>query len=234
MSIQLSIDGFEQTLQEVEILIEMAKECENNNQIKYGAINKSAFLLLASKFENFIERILEDYIDSICQLNLPCTQLPEILLIQHTFQLLNKIESYNAPHKHHKAKDVFKDVGQLWVTENNISRLDIKCKFSYGKHGEKEFQKLFNIIGFNDIFSEIEITDREESLYDDISEQIIVVDFKGKINSLTNLRNNILHQDASPNLDVNMIEQYKKYIGQFAQKLITLLNTKIIDLHSNC
>lgn len=232
MSIPLNIDGFEQTLQEVEILISMAKECERDSQVKYGAINKSAFLLLASKFENFIEKTLEDYIDSICKLNLSCTELPEILLIQHTFRLLNKIESYNVSHKHDKAKDIFKNIGQLWATENNISNLDIKCKFSYGKHGEKEFQKIFKIIGFDDIFSEIEITDLEESLIDNVDERI--VDFKGKINSLTSLRNNILHEDASPNLDVNMIEEYKQYIAQFAQKLIDLLNTKIIDLNSNC
>lgn len=232
MSIQLSIDGFEQTLQEVEILIAMAKECENNDQIKYGAINKSAFLLLASKFENFIERILEDYIDSICQLNLSCTQLPEILLIQHTFQLLDKIESYNTRHKHDKAKNIFQNIGQLWAADNNISKLDIKCKFSYGKHGEKEFKKLFKIIGFDDIFSEIEIINLEESLIDHTNQQII--DFKEKINSLTSLRNNILHEDASPNLNVNMIEEYKQYIGQFAQKLIDLLNIKIINLESNC
>lgn len=90
MSIQLNIDGFEQTLKEVEILIEIAKECEQDNQTKYSAINKSAFLLLASKFEKFIEKTLEDYIDSVCNLNLSCTQIPEILLLQHTFQSLKK------------------------------------------------------------------------------------------------------------------------------------------------
>lgn len=232
MSIQLNIDGFEQTLKEVEILIEIAKECEQDNQTKYSAINKSAFLLLASKFEKFIEKTLEDYIDSVCNLNLSCTQIPEILLLQHTFQSLKKIESYKAPHNHDKAKEIFREVGQLWTTDNTISSLNIKCKFNYGKHGEKEFQKLFKIIGIDDIFSEITIIDSVESLIDDTDERAI--DFKGKINSLTNLRNNILHEDASPNLDVNMIEEYKKHIGQFAEELISLLNVNIYNLTSNC
>lgn len=69
-------------------------------------------------------------------------------------------------------------------------------------------------------------------MIDDTDERAI--DFKGKINSLTNLRNNILHEDASPNLDVNMIEEYKKHIGQFAEELISLLNVNIYNLTSNC
>lgn len=118
----------------------------------------------------------------------------------------------------------------MWVTTPNPIILEIKSKFNYGDHGERELIKLFERIGIDDIFLEVKVFQTQESILDDIEHQEI--DIKGSFNSVTNLRNNIIHQDASPNIGIDSVEQYKEHLKLFAKNLIDFLEITITQF--NC
>lgn len=223
-------DDFQIALEEVEALIEAAKEFENKHEKKYSAAKKSALLLLTAKFENFVETVAEAYIEKINTLQIVPNKIPDALLLQHTFQALEKIETLKLKHKQQKAKDTFKNLALLWATTDIPITLNIQTKFNYGEHGEKELIRLFETIGIDDIFSEVTVFKQQESLLDQIEEQEINI--KESFNSVTNLRNNIIHQDASPSIGIESVEQYKEDLQLFAENLIVFLERKINEFDS--
>ena len=194
-------------------------------RIDISACKKSALLLLTAKFENFVETVAEDYINKINTLEITSDKIPDILLVNHTFQALEKIE--NIKHKQGEAIQTFKELSNIWSTADTAVALRIKCKFNYGKHGGNQLKKIFAIIGIEDIFSEVKVLQRQESLLEDVEEEI---DIKGSFNSVTGLRNNIIHQDASPNIGIESVEQYTEHLKLFAEELIDYLEEKINEL----
>ncbi len=216
-------NDFKTALEEVEALIEAAKEFENNNENKYSACKKSALLLLTAKFENFVETVAEDYINKINMLNITSDKIPDILLLNHTFQALEEVEKIK--HKQEKVKNTFKELSLIWSETNKPVALKITCKFNYGSHGEKQLKKLFTTIGIDDIFSEVKVLQKQETLLANEEEEEI--DIKESFNSVTGLRNNIIHQDASPSIGIESVEQYKEHLKLFAEELICYLERKI-------
>jgi hypothetical protein len=221
-------DDFKTALEEVEMLIEFAKKFEKDEK-KYPVFNKSAILLLAGKFENFVETVAENYIHKINGLQLSPNIVPEILRLQHTFKTLEKIDELKKyKHNHEKAKEIFCQLEKLWGSTNDPVQIIIDCKFNYGKHGERDVKKLFEIIGIDDIFVKIKVLQIQESLIEDTDQKEI--DIKGSFNSVTSLRNNILHQDASPTITVEDVEMYKEHLKLFAKNLTDFLNKKVQQL----
>lgn len=217
------LNEFLGTLEEVEILLTSA-EINIGEEIKYVTYNKSALLLLSGKFENFVELIAEQYVFLVNNLNLRSSLLPEIMRLHHTYSIITKLEKYQSTNQINDAKKVLSQIGTLWVTDHNFNKLEIECKFSYGKHGEKELTKLFSPIGISDVFVEVEVFIPNENLDDEKTKK---VDFKGIFNSVMNMRNNILHQDASPSLTHDSIRKYKLIFANFAEAITTLLDKNL-------
>ena len=109
-----------------------------------------------------------------------------------------------------------------------FNQLRIECKFAYGKHGEKELVKLFSPIGIEDVFTEVEVFIPGESLGDELTKK--KVDFKGVFNSVMHMRNNILHQDASPSLTHESIREYKLAFQGFAEAVTNVLDNNLNTL----
>ena len=215
---------FVAALREVETLIVSAEKCEEEDEESYATFNKAAILLLAGKFENFAETLAEDYVGLINELQLRPNLIPKSLRLRHTLHVLRNIETLKSKGKYTEAINVFTGLSVLWGTNAESVALSINCKFAYGKHGEKELIKLFANIGIEDIFEEIKIYKSEESLFGD-EVKLIEIDFKGMFNSVTGIRNNILHQDHTPNLTSDEIRGYKQAFELFAMSLATFLNT---------
>lgn len=57
------------------------------------------------------------------------------------------------------------------------------------------------------------------------------VDFSATINAVTNMRNNILHQDKSPALTINQIEGYILEMKAFSKSLEVKIK-EMINAHS--
>jgi len=64
----------------------------------------------------------------------------------------------------------------------------------------------------------------QENILDDLDLQEI--DIKGTFNSVINLRNQIIHADASPSIGIDSVEEYKEHLKLFAEELINFLEKK--------
>jgi hypothetical protein len=222
-------DEFLLSLAEVDILLSSAEAC-TKDEAKYAAYNKSALLLLSGKFENFVEAVAEEYVFIVNNLNLRSSKIPDVMKLHHSYALLNKLENARK-NGQDDAKKILEEIGAVWVTNVNFNKLDIECKFNYGKHGEKELKKLFIPIGIDDIFEAVEINFCKENVEDD--EKLQKIDFKGVFNSVMNMRNNILHQNASPNLTLDRIREYQGIFKMFAAALVVLLDNYYTQLIPN-
>lgn len=217
-------------LEEVNILLQSADECSPEDELKYATYNKSAILLLAGKFENFAESIAEQYIFVVNSLRLKTHILPEPLRIQHSFSMINKLPKSNISGQRSTIVKIFADLSNVWHVDAELDSLDIVCKFSYGKHGEKEFKKLFATVGIDDVFNEVKVMVEQESILGEGENDKYEIDIKGTINSITHIRNNILHQNASPSLTTEAIKNYLNELRMFAFELVNYLNSSVASL----
>ncbi len=218
------LTDFIATLREVDILL-VSAESSVADEVKHATFNKSALLLLSCKFENFVELLVEQYVYAINTFRLPSDRIPEPLRLHHTFQVLGKIEQQRNSGQIDVVKQAFCDIATLWITSNPFDQLTVDNKFAYGKHGEKELIKLFRPIGINDVFAEIEV-----NVHDDTSENgadFKRVDFKGMFNSVMNMRNNILHQNATPSLTPGTIRDYKIAFECFSENIVAKLSASL-------
>ena len=222
-----SIKHFLSSLEEVEVLIASA-EANITNEKKYAAYNKSAILLLTGKFENFAESLAEEYIFFINSFKLSAHEIPQSLRLQHTYRVLRKLDSQKQYNNVKGMMDSFSEISSLWNSEQKFNTLSIECKFSYGKHGEKELEKLFASIGIEKLFEEVKVYETQETLLED--NENVEIDIKGIFNSVTNIRNNILHQDDTPNLTIDSIKRYRSILQDFAQTLASTLTNKLFSI----
>ncbi|SFT19181.1 MAE_28990/MAE_18760 family HEPN-like nuclease [Paenibacillus sp. BC26] len=223
-----SFGSFNNALTEVNLLINFASKCERLPN-EYAALNKSALLLLTSKFEVFVEDVVKEYIEEINSMNLTNLLISEQLKIKHSItRIKDLVDFIENPSKNDKKVEVFKDLAQLWSDQEiTFAGLDIPNKFNYGKHGSKEMQKLFSNIEIENIFETIVLySDNEHSLLED--EQVI--DFKGIINNITSQRNNITHQDKTPNMTHQQIGEYVDYFNRFSKELCQYLEGKLYSM----
>ncbi len=215
-------------LNEVRTLIEFANNNETN-QLKYSALNKSALLLLTSKFEVFVEDIIQEYVEKINILRPKNVNITEQIKLKHTVYKLKELNN-TIEHEHKKETniEILKNIAKLWQdSEECFDSLVISNKFSYGKHGANELQKIFSNINIPDVFETIVLyTDNEESM---LAERTII-DFKATFNNIVNLRNRITHQDITPNLTHKQVEGYMKTMANFAIEVCRYLYITLQEL----
>jgi len=218
------LQNYKDTLMEVSMILEMADKAIELND-KYVALNKSAILLLTSKFENFIESVVDEFVYLVNQLQLKNSDVPEWMRIGFSIEAVDELKKVISKEDNSKKIKIFKDIAKVW-NDDQVVEMKVDNKFNYGKHGANELIKLFNNIGIKDIFKTIKIKSSEENIFDDAIEH----DFKGTFNNITNQRNFITHQDKSPNITHKEIQQHKEYLEQFADKLCEYLISEINKL----
>ncbi len=224
-----SFKNFTNALQEVSLLTNFASQCEQNPN-KYTALNKSALLLLTSKFEVFIEDVVREYIEEINSMNIANHLIPDQLKVKHSITRIKEIvDVIENPDKNDKKIKVFKELAKLWADQEvNFDGLQIPNKFNYGTHGSKEMQKLFNNIEIENIFETVVIySENENSLLDEVQP----IDFKAIFNNITGLRNAITHQDQTPNMTHKQIEGYAENFHKFSKELCEYLEGRLFILN---
>lgn len=226
-----SLYKFNVALREVIILIRRFKLEEGKSRTISNIYLKSALILLTSKFEAFLENIVSEYIDKINDV-LAIEQIPEIIKVYHTKeQMENFYFCFQKAKEHDKRNKIacyMKDLSLLWQDNINAKPIKISNKFNFGKHGQEAINELFYRVGFENILDEIIITEKINTIDGEVDEPI---DFKAKINEITNKRNTIIHNDTSITFTKEEIICYIKYLKQFSQKLVSKMN-ETINIHS--
>ena len=221
-------DEFIAALVEVDLLVSVAEAHQKTPQA-YATFNKACLLFLVAKFEVFLEEAVAEYTFRLEQLRLPASNLPEVIKLHCARHLIDEhflaaLESLKP-----SAVDRLKQLASLWDSDHQLDSIAIDNTFDYGKHGQGAIVKLFSRIGFEDIFEACPICETEESLTGD-SEAPRPVDIVADINSVTGIRNNILHNDATPNLTHSQISEYKQHLVLFAEKLVGVLDESLVAL----
>lgn len=226
-----SIKKYHRALKEVEILVQVAQENEQVNE-KYLTYLKVALLLLLTKFETFAEDTAQEYVDSINYMKLPSDYIPISVKVSHTTHTIKtKLKIIENITRSDDISDIFMELAQLWIQRNDdvvFNNVSFDLKFNYGKHGENDLRNLFKKIGHKDIFTEIKVFKRGEGMIEGPNE----LDFKGMFNSNVRIRNNIIHEDATPNLTYLTIKEYTDYYRQFSEGLVTLLEEDLEHLEN--
>lgn len=191
------IDRIRSNINEVNVLIEYAKT--NINDIsKYQLFNKIAIVLLSTKLEVFIEDFIEEHIQRQLK-NHTTKTFPQDLKEKYFDRGISLISEKK---KRAEKEKLFASLLTLYSSEENridsIMNISPSNKFSYGKHGQKEIESLFCSHGL-----ELLIKQKETQ------------DCLNQINSLIAIRNNVIHQDATPSLTHNTIETHVKNILDF-------------------
>ncbi|PXY41442.1 hypothetical protein DMB65_08580 [Flavobacterium cheongpyeongense] len=194
-----SVNDFNEAIKEIHILIENANLSISDN-LKYRTFNKSSIVLLCGKFESFIEGFLEEFGFYILN-NFSNKQL-ETYIKEHLIDILIKDLDNKKNNPIKRGEILMKFVKILGNDEVLCNEFEINSKFSYGKHGQSEVTKLLKKFGFN------EFADSEENKI-----------FYEKFNSLNNIRNNILHQDSTPSLTHQDVENYLAILEMFIENI---------------
>jgi hypothetical protein len=220
LQFQALID-FRKSLLEVDVLCDAA-DTSQSDVLKYTTFNKAALLLIAGKFESFAESLLEEFVFLLNEKRMPCNCLPDVIRANHTFRALDNLGQLRHKHKQADAISLFVSMGRLWTSQEIFTEIKLDCSFAYGKHGAGELIKLFEKIGIDDVFLAIQISETVESVSSDMP-VTKPVDFRGTFNSVCGMRNNILHEDESPNLTAFDTRKYRSHFESFAEKLTNYL-----------
>ncbi|WP_139995542.1 MAE_28990/MAE_18760 family HEPN-like nuclease [Kurthia sp. Dielmo] len=223
-----SYNKLHNALSEVRVLIDFAYDYETT-QLKYSALNKSALLLLTSKFEVFVEDIIQEYVEKINSIKPKNINISEQIKLKHTMYKLKELNgTIEHDHKKEINIEILKNIAKLWQeSEECFDSLTISNKFNYGKHGANELQKIFSNINISDVFSTIVLySDEEETMLEEAN----IIDFKTTFNNIVNLRNRITHQDITPNLTHKQIEGYMKILDNFSNEVCKYLFATLEEL----
>jgi len=205
-----SLDDFNDALKEIQILIGSSEE--NQNEIaRYVTYNKAAIVLLCGKFESFLESFLEEYTFIITS-NYTNVKLEENIKHHLTDVLISELEK-KKDNKSTRIEIISKFSRLYSDTEVLCNDYSIDCRFSYGKHGEKEVKKLLKKFGLE------EFANAETNKI-----------FFSKFNSLNHLRNNILHEDSTPSLTHHDVNNHITEIRFFINSLCDYGQRRLLQL----
>lgn len=203
-----SSKDFNNTLKEITVLKNFALSENNSGNFE----NRSMFLKLCvvatvTKLQVFIEKILDEYKEKLKKKKIKYAKIPlhfrinSIKLNSIRYSISDKLENsgnFTLP----KLIELNIELNKLLkhCEDNNIvsDEIDMKTKFPLGKTGKNEIIDLFKQFTGKDIFAENNF---------DIN----------PVDSLLNMRHNIIHQDACPPLTESLIDQYLQFVKNLSE-----------------
>ena len=224
-------DEFVSALSEVNILVRVAESNQNKPE-EYTIFNKACLLFLVAKFEVFLENVVAEYAFRLEKLRLPAIHFPEIIKLHCARHLIDEQFLVALENLKSSAAERLRELSCFWHSTHQLESIKIDNSFDYGTHGQNAITRLFARIGIEDIFKECAVYEARELLSEGTESQR-PVDIAADVNSMTGIRNNILHNDATPNLTHWQIVAYRQHLILFADKLIELLGKSLEEL-SRC
>lgn len=196
-----SINHFKSSLGEIDILLTYAKENESDIP-KYQLFNKAAIVLLSTKFEVFLEEFIDEHSLRILNGHTNMT-LPKPLKDEYATRASELILSEKKTATRDKYLQAL--VALYNDSEHEIGHISLirpSLKFNYGKHGQKEIERMYKCHGLKEFI-----------------ESSTVKSMLMMINSLTAIRNNVVHQDSTPTITYQTVNSHKDNLLAFADAL---------------
>jgi len=202
-----SVNEFDEACGEIRLLLGYSKKNASKSG-KYATFNKAAIVLLCAKFEAFFEDFLEEY--SFYHLSASSNHSVDRCLYDHVVDcVITSLEL--AKNKPAKKKDALSKLAKLCGSEEirPMTEYSTDPKLRMGKHGQGEIERLLATFGF------------KEFIALDIVKQFFV-----RFNSLNNIRNNIVHEDATPSLTHQDVKGYLDAVSGFIKELAAVAGDK--------
>lgn len=219
---------FKRSLLEVETVLMYARRSQHN-RLKYASFAKSVVVLLAAKFEAFLEDSISEYIESVEKLELSPNDFPEVLKLHCLDRLID--EKFISDVRGHKSEALEAVARMSGMCHGNdvVASIDIDSKFNYGKHGEKEITKLYSRIGIVNVFESCKISWRQEMLSSETAVSI-PISVAPDVNALTAIRNKVLHGDEDVGVSCDQLEGYEQHLVLFCAEITSTLEQMVADL----
>lgn len=196
-----SIDQIRNNICEVDMLLDYASD--NTEDIKrYQMFIKASVVLLSTKFEVFLEDFIDEHSRMVLAGHTNSTISIELKneYIDTAIDLIR--ETSNRTKKNQYLSMVSKLLVKSGESISTFSSIRPSTKFSFGKHGQKEIVALFERHGLKAFITS-----------DPIHNSLQIM------NSLFSIRNNVIHEDASPTLTHQTIKDHKDNIMHFVDML---------------
>ena len=192
-----SIDHLRESMGEIDTILSYASHNTANIE-KYQMFNKIAIVLLSTKFEVFIEEFIDEHSMKTIQGHTNVT-LPATLKNAYIDTAVEKTGNVKSrTDKNSYLQSLLKLMGNDGASISGVANIRPSVKFNYGKHGQKEIEAMFDRHGMG-LF--IKSTQPQACL--------------AMLNSLIAIRNNVIHQDASPGLTHQTIKDHKDNVLDF-------------------
>ena len=192
-----SIDHIRNNIVEINTILNYARQNQADIQ-KYQMFNKIAVVLLCTKFEVFLEDFMDEHSRMVVQGHTN-TSIPSKM--KDTYIDTAVISASGVKNKTirnsflQSLMTLLKNDGSSIASIMNIRP---STKFAFGKHGQKEIESMFERHGLGTF---VKSADAQADLR--------------LMNSLFSIRNNVIHEDASPGLTHQTIESHRDNIIHF-------------------
>ena len=209
-----SIDHLRESMGEIDTILSYAYHNTENIK-KYQMFNKIAIVLLSTKFEVFIEEFIDEHSMKMIKGHTNTT-FPASLKNAYLDTAVEKTGSVkNRTDKNSYLHSLIKLWGNDGTSISCIANIRPSVKFNYGKHGQKEIEAMFDRHGMG-IF--IKSTQSQSCM--------------AMLNSLIAIRNNVIHQDASPGLTHQTIKDHKDNVMAFVNLVEADINANKYEYYN--
>lgn len=200
---------FFSAMDEVHELLRVAGDSDENFQL-HNALLKSSILLLTAKFECFVEDAAEEVKYRLELDGVGADRLPVRLRVACVQNVIDDSFIAKVRHGSEKALSELKVLIPL-LAGDRVNSVPIDTRFSYGKHGSVELEKLMVRLGISKAFE----------IFDGMAERQGAERgaLKAAFDSLTAIRNNIIHTDATPSFTVDQVKEYEATIVVLTQAI---------------
>lgn len=211
-------EDFYKSLEKVKIMLSFAEEQKNqNNEENRSLFLKLAVVYLVTRFQVFIESVLEEYKYNLRNSGKRNDQIPIHLRLN---SLKMSSEQLNFPRELSNPTNYNNDKlnavrGMLEVYKNHCedtvvisTHIDMRTEFPLGKQGLNELKTLFKQIDGNDVFFGVKF---------DVN----------KLNEILHRRHSIIHEDRNQNLTEFSVEKYYQFMAWVVRYLDNYLNRRL-------
>ncbi len=221
-------DDFNQSILEVNMLNNVAKEETNNRTNKERTYYKAIVLLLCAKLEKYVKDSSREYCTELLNRNLKAENWPEsfvIEILKNEIDIINKsgIQNYKNNSNNLKKSKVLE---LFWNDKFIIQELRDDFAISISNNGTTAISDIYKKIGFPNIVEHSETYEIET--FDEFGvkfkRSIPILD---TINRVIHMRHNIIHDDATPQLTESEIDDFilvfKAYVDIIDKKMMNNL-----------
>ena len=219
-----SKDRFLESIKEVETINNNIDDKKEDSITYFKAI----ILFLCTKLEKYTTDSAKEYIIEIKNKRIVSSKIPTELkrcIVQNEIDKINKYGLYHFFEKEEYKKHA-ENISLMWDDNYVLSSInEDEFYIELSSHGTNVINDLYKKIGFDSLISEVDNYDVEMAIAGVTSVMSYTV--SNEINRIVGMRNNIIHEDATPNVTKQDIDLFISISKHFVLWIDNFLSEKV-------